>query len=453
MEYSGAIFTRPLRRAVLILFIAAFLIAAPLVVLYTIGYRYDFKNGLLRETGSLSVDVEPSAARVFLDNLALPDTLPIRLKDITPHKYTLKISAPGYYDWQKEIEIKNKQTTYIKDIILLKKSQPQIIARGEVTAASVSPDGRYLLYAAKRGNRLSIFLRDTAAGETAAVADFAGAEPVRIVWAPKNNSAIIATPEKPPYKKIITVATGNHLTKTRDLTQNAGEPVNAFEWKNSTEAELYYSTAGMIASFAPLTGQKRAITKNIYLGWSVEQEGLWTLSAAASTTASLTLTKNTLGFSETYADVRLPAESPTLADPTQWRLLAADNGTALLGNKTAGKMLIVRSDKQFTVAADNFLLSPYSHWWILTSPSELWTYSDSAEPYLLNRSGESLRGIAPLDQYNTLALYSDKTMSIIYPYYLVQNNIVNRGVANVSADATRRILYFSDQAGLWSLTY
>lgn len=452
MEYPGAYFTRPLRRAVLCLFIAAFLIAAPLVILYTAGYRYDFKNGLLRETGSLSVDVEPAAARVSLDNLALPGTLPIRLKDITPNKYALKISAPGYYDWQKEIEIKNKQTAYIKDVILIRKSQPRLVARGEVSAVSVSPDGRYALYAANRNGRTPIFLLDTAAGETVSVADFAGTKPVRMVWAPKVNAAVVAAGEGPPYREAIAVYPGN-LTKIRDLTRIAGGAIDAFEWKNSTEAELYFSTPETIFSFFPLTSQKRAIAKNIYLGWSVEQEGLWTLSAAATTTASLTLTKDTLGFSEIFATVKLPPESPTTADPAQWRLLLAQGGTVLLGNKAAAKMLIIRSDKQFTVPADSFFLSPYSHWWLLSTPSELWTYRDDDEPYLLNRSGESLRGAVPLDKYNTLALFSDKTISVIYPYYLVKHDIARRGVITMAADTLHRIIYFGDRAGLWSLIY
>ncbi|MBI5729475.1 MAG: PEGA domain-containing protein [Candidatus Magasanikbacteria bacterium] len=451
MEYPGATFIRPLRRAVLFLFIATFFIAAPLVVLYTTGYRYDFKNGLWRETGSLSVDVEPATARVSLDNLALPDVLPIRLKDIIPHKYNLKISAPGYYDWQKEIDIKNKQTTYIKEVVLLKKSQPREIVRGKVSALGVSHDGQYLLYSLNQDTHTPIFLRDTATGQNTIVADFPGPEPPQIVWARKNNTAVIAAPQQAPFTRLM-VVTADNLTKTRDLTPVAGGPIAAFEWRDSVEAELYYSTPGTIASFFPITGQKRTITKNSYLGWRVEQGGLWTLSAA-TTTASLTITKDTIGFSKTFATVPLPAESPTMADPAQWRLLSAENDTVLLGNKAAAKMFIVRPDKQFTVSATALLLSPYNHWWLLSSPSELWTYSDGDEPYLLTRSGESLRGVAPLDQYNTLAIYSDKTVSFIFPYYLVQHDMVKHGVAALSADTTNRVLYFGDQNGLWSLTY
>lgn len=451
MEYPGATFTRPLRRTVLLLFIATFFITAPLIVLYTAGYRYDFKNGLLRETGSLSVDVEPSSARVSLDTLALPDSLPIQLKDITPHKYTLTISAPGYYDWQKEIEVKNKETTYIKDIILLKDSRPQLIVRGKVTASSLSFDGRYLLYTLNQGTHTSVFLRDTGTDQNTLVVDFPGEQPPQIIWAQNNNTAVVAARRSALYTRLV-VVTADDPTNAEDLAQIVGEPITAFEWKDSTEPELYYSTAETIASFSPLTGQKRTITKNNYLGWSIEQGGLWTLSVA-STTASLTVTKDTLGFSGTFANVLLPQESPTLADPAEWRLLAAEKGTVLLGNAAATKMLIVRSDKQFTLSANTFLISPFNHWWLFSSPSELWTYSDGDEPYLLTRSGESLRGVTPLDTYNTLALYSDKTTSFMYPFYLVQHEMVDHGVNTLSADSDRRIIYFGDQTGLWSLTY
>ena len=88
---------------------------------------------------------------------------------------------------------------------------------------------------------------------------------------------------------------------------------------------------------------------------------------------------------------------------------------------------------------------------------ELWTYSANEEPYMLNRSGEHLQEIAPLDKYNTLALaWADKTAAS-FPYYLVSHDLLNEKIKNIAVDTENKILYFINQdenkAGIWKLNY
>lgn len=452
MEYPESRFTRPLRRALLIFFITIFFVSAPIIVLYTTGYRYDFHNGLLRETGSLSIDIQPETAQVYLDTLAVKDALPIRLEDITPQKYTVNIKAAGYYDWQKEIQIYNKQTTYIKEIILLKKSQPQLIVRGQVNEISLSPDGHYLIYTTIQDGSTLVFLRDTKNAITNLVSKLPtnNASP-RFIWAKKNNNVAIATPEQPPHDHIF-ILQADDPTKMQDLAQIVGQPITKLEWGDTSEPTLYYSTGSAIVAFLPNTRQQRFITKNNYADWHIENDALWTM-AAATTTGAITLTKDTLGFSNTFTTIALNDRTPAETDPTNWRILTTEAGTVLLGNSSASKMILVREDKKFTVPADTFLVSPYNQWLLMWTPTELWTYNVGEEPHLLNRSGESLRGAIPLDEFNTLALYSKKGISALYPYYLVQQDLIHESVNTLVADSVERVLYFGDKSGLWSLTY
>ena len=48
----------PVRFTIMIFLIASFFIISPLIILYTIGYRYDIRTGIVRETGVLSIDVQ-----------------------------------------------------------------------------------------------------------------------------------------------------------------------------------------------------------------------------------------------------------------------------------------------------------------------------------------------------------------------------------------------------------
>jgi len=71
MEYPGTKFTKPLRFWLLIFFILAFIIIAPSLILYTVGYRYDWQHGIAKQTGALSVDISPKTGEVYLDNIKL----------------------------------------------------------------------------------------------------------------------------------------------------------------------------------------------------------------------------------------------------------------------------------------------------------------------------------------------------------------------------------------------
>jgi len=138
MEYPGTRFTRPWRLAFLSLFIIAFLIISPALVLYSSGYRYDFKNGIIQETGAISIDIMPKNASAYLNDAKLKSKVPIRLKNLARGKYKIKLTADGYYDWEKEVVVENKQTVYIKEIKLIKKSEAQKISDNNVKIISLS---------------------------------------------------------------------------------------------------------------------------------------------------------------------------------------------------------------------------------------------------------------------------------------------------------------------------
>jgi len=76
---------------------------------------------------------------------------------------------------------------------------------------------------------------------------------------------------------------------------------------------------------------------------------------------------------------------------------------------------------------------------------------------MLNRSGEQLQQVWPLDEYNTLALiWSDKT-TILFPYYDVGHSFLNKKIDSSAVDNKNKILYFSnsqsDKPGIWELNY
>lgn len=455
MEYPGTKFTRPVRITMLFFFIAAFFIISPILIMYTAGYRYDWQNGLLKETGAISIDIEPKNAIVYLNGIKLQDKMPIRLNNIAPAKYNLRITAAGYFDWFKEIEVKNKQTNYIKEVSLLKKNKPQILLSEKVKTMSLSSDGRFIIYQTQKKSNQELWVWDNNNKKSTILFSLNGAETVTVDWAEKNDYAVIADSAVPHRR--LTIINATNPSKQTDLAKN-NQAIKKFQWENSEEPQLYYSTEQNIFLYLPITEKHQSVVKNKYLDWLMENGQLWAMQIN-SATKKYQIIKDTLGFNSFFNT--LDANDINLAtgqtEKERWQMLAARQDVVLLKNDKKSEMILLTNTGQHRLAAEKFIISPYNNWWLLWSPWELWTYSAGEEPYLLNRSGEHLREVAPLDKYNTLALgWAEKT-TVSFPYYLVNHDLLDEKIKNMAVDTENKILYFINQneskAGIWKLTY
>lgn len=452
MEYPGTRFVYPIRRATLILFIALFLILSPLIIMYTAGYRYDWANGLLKETGAISIDIEPPEANVFLNGIKLKETMPIRLNNIAPGRYNLSLSASGYYDWTKEIDVKNKQTVYIKEVSLIKKSKPQILISGNIQTFALSNDYKYLIYLTQKANNTEAWLWNTTNHSSVILARLNTLDPMTITWS-KNSDYVTIANQNSPYKNLLFLDATSLLSLT-NLSTNTTSSIEKYQWDPQGPL-LYFSTKDKIFSYDPDSGKTQTLTKNNFLDWYAYRGQLETLQIN-TTTKQYKIISDTLGFKSTFNSFAY-----NIADDvalSQFKIEMADANKILLKNTHTSEMNIVTQNKNFQISGDKYLVSKYNNWLIVWTPWELWTYSDGAsEPYLLNRSGENLQQAIPLDKYNTLALVWANKTTVIFPYYLVSHDLIAGDIKIADADTNKKILYFIDDTnenqGIWSLEY
>jgi len=119
----------------LIILIAAFLTATPLVLFFSFGYSYDFENHALLKTGAITVNTQPRGAVVTFDGKILDSTTPLHVKHLLPGQYTIKIQKDGYRDWEDVITVESRQVTEIpakseKLFMVLDSIKPETILEG-----------------------------------------------------------------------------------------------------------------------------------------------------------------------------------------------------------------------------------------------------------------------------------------------------------------------------------
>jgi len=109
------------RRLIASAFILVFLIAAPILVLYTAGFRWNFKKWSWQKTGSIYIEVEPKDANILINGKIVNQKIPAIINALSPDSYNIKIEKEDFISWERNIEILPEKTSIVKNIILFPK--------------------------------------------------------------------------------------------------------------------------------------------------------------------------------------------------------------------------------------------------------------------------------------------------------------------------------------------
>lgn len=147
------------RKFRLILFLSCLLIfalAAPIFVLYSQGYRFDFQKKSLVRTGGIFLKASPRQSNVYLDGKPAKKTDfffgSILIENLLPKEYKIRVEKEGYFPWEKTLQVKEKEVTEAKFISLI----PSIKNDFEILTQNVqkfwpSPNGKKLMLLEKEG--------------------------------------------------------------------------------------------------------------------------------------------------------------------------------------------------------------------------------------------------------------------------------------------------------------
>ena len=144
------------RRASKILFFVFFLIFlffAPLMILYYQGWRFDFDppagGKRITQTGGLFLKVIPKQAEIYLDGKLVKKTDfffgSLLIENLLPKRYLVEAKKNGYFSWKKDLEIKEREVTEAKNIVLFPENMDFEILAKNVEKLWFSPDGRKII--------------------------------------------------------------------------------------------------------------------------------------------------------------------------------------------------------------------------------------------------------------------------------------------------------------------
>lgn len=172
------------RRILFLSFLAAFLIAAPAVVLYTAGYRYSFSAGRIVQTGILSLGSVPKGASIFVDGESIGSVTPSVVKNILPGEHAVRLEKTGYSTWGKTLSVASRETTFADDVVLFLSDAPTRTRETPLTAVRVNPENGSAAYAKGEGQWTEIWIDDPRDGTERLVSrlSLSGSTSLALTW-------------------------------------------------------------------------------------------------------------------------------------------------------------------------------------------------------------------------------------------------------------------------------
>lgn len=141
--------TRKTRLILFLTLLIVYLILAPVLIFYSLGYRFDFTTKKIVNTGGFYIKVWPSDSQVLIGEKINKRTgvfsNELLIQGLLPKKYKMVVKKDGYFDWEKTLEIEKQTVTRVENVTLIKKDIFFEISKEEINNFYFSPSRDLIL--------------------------------------------------------------------------------------------------------------------------------------------------------------------------------------------------------------------------------------------------------------------------------------------------------------------
>lgn len=226
-----------LRQIIFILLVIIFIAAAPSIIFYTAGYKYNFNKNKIEKTGSLVLDSIPPKARVLLNGRDAKKITPATFSHLLPDDYRIRLEKTGYYPWEKTLAVESNRTTFATDVVFLREAFPETVFEKDIKLVSLSPKEDFAAVISieeKRTEKLSVWDLDDkhwARFSTPGKID-------EISWSPSSKYILVKLAGNPKFF-IVPRESGEII----DIYKLTGREWQNIIWSEKNDDEFYASAS------------------------------------------------------------------------------------------------------------------------------------------------------------------------------------------------------------------
>lgn len=382
------------QRTFLFLILAAlFLLAAPSIALYSQGFRIDWDNQRIAKTGAFYFKATPQRADIFINEKLVKKTDFLfgsaLTKNFFPGRYIVEVKKEGFSSWKKILEIKEKEVTEAKNIILFPADLRFQTIKDDVAQFWISPEEHYALLKTKADNKWQVVLFSLETkGETLLLEqEHSKQELLSATFSPDEKQILFELGEREAIKRIIkgTNSKGECVKQPCDLSflgNNVGKVVFLTQ-QNQIIFSRFLNGSQIILQADYKTKEVLSPIANNVLAFSLKDQMLFWLNSKGEVRKKDLATTS---LPETVAVL-----SPPPQQETEYELFFAGTTLLLRQENTILKKNPLSSSFEDLLSAKIFALSPDQKKIAFSDGKELWVsflQEDNNQPQ--RKAGESV---------------------------------------------------------------
>jgi hypothetical protein len=428
-------------------------IISVLIILYASGYQIDYRHLFtplgVQKTGMTIIYSNPAGADIYLNYrevkrfsspwlgqiIPAQDILiktPANIKDLAPGQYDLRVEIPGYWPWERQINIFPGKITHVLDINLFRKTTPELLAQVDSQPIFLSPnDKKIFLSAAGRffdlktqtlGNILSIAVSST----------------TNVSWSADSNR----------------LAAGNSLLNLKNPEKNLaldkiiGQGLANLKWNAELDKIYYqYKNSINVFNFSDQTSQT-IVTANNILDYEISNKTLYYLVRDG---INAKLEFYSLDGKKIVKEINLPASDG-------YRLINPDAKLINVYDQKYQTLYLIDPAISDTNPIQETIDSVKKTQWISdtelvwANDYEIWALDlDKNENKLITRWSQPITAIIKTKAANYILYTTDKTINVIT--WTASDDIQTTELANFDSvsspiyNETEKNLYFMASSG------
>ncbi len=258
-----------LRKVFWILFSAIYLIAAPLTILYALGYLFNPMEQTLLQTGLISLQTEPSQAQIWLNGRSVKDKTPTVLRNLKPGTYEIRLQLPGYKPWHRKVRVESEQAIRLEKILLFpERIQAEILGNFPITRLIHSTETGHLIVL--QGHTASgLWLFDRERKQLLALLPqtrYENAQVENVFLHPDGGKVLLALRKEGVFLTLFVEFENMLLNSIQrsEVTHLLPEMPQSIQWSSSEKDSLFYLTADTLKRVDFETGSTYpALAKNV----------------------------------------------------------------------------------------------------------------------------------------------------------------------------------------------
>jgi hypothetical protein len=433
MTYPNTILSKFVRRLIMVVFVFIFSITAPVIVLYTNGYRYDLHKNSIIKTGVISIDILPNDATVYVGGEKIKEKLPIRIPGKLPGVYSVVVEREDYQSTQYDLVVKENQASYLRGVTLLKNPSIEKIAIPDnqiILRAIPSNTGKYYLtiHGKTNGIGFDAYLYEIKNNTFHLVKENIPKVP-DILWSRNSDNVALSYTDK-KSKEIIVI---NAHTPTKLINHSVQQGLSdRIIWQElRTGAKLFGRVGDKILDLS--TPELRTYSPVSTSIWYVDNNGdLWEGEPKRTTIINRTNPHDSI-----------------ISGPGVQRIIDMNNRRIII-EKDSGLVIMDRGGawSRQIIAREGFNIrfNPKKNEWFAILPSEIWLIESDGRTWPINRFAAKVQDVTRLNTHSLVVYATIDRLATFHEAYYINNNLYNGvDIGNITTSEDTSSVYFTDR--------